>query len=512
MQSGSVTCPQCQYEQVIDKGIQYLPLDATAIADIIPLDGTNLTFCSRCHDEVPSYSWCGACSVTLCEFHHQDHKLSINTSRHEVMTFKDITHSHVVIEPRMPPISCPQELEQDATLFCEECSYMVSPKAMMSADHKSHNYCEADSLIDKSVASIEESMVVLEDRERGLVNAMETISNTVTKVKEEMANSMKDVEIIFAKIHQDLEQREHALLQRLHDISTRKTTILNDQLQEMEDALEKCRHALTVSGDLLEKSAESVVKGGGVYIVGMSSTIASRSDELDDLIVNIPFEPQVDPFIRASFVKDEIEAIQTVLKSLGSLLTKDNTPVIDNLECRSPRHEEEDDDNDEDEENDLPGSEEVKQGPYGSRRSAGGSKIVDQTGRSTYSAISKEAARPNSKINNIPIKVSFTVRTEDPPTLSTCNKTTYSKEAVVVEARVLPASGPSESSSVSGPCRDTKSIEELYGPVVGEVVVLTEIERQHANPHSVRSNYESFVGDSWNIPIFRLTREIVSTL
>jgi hypothetical protein len=128
MQSGTVTCPQCDYQQVIDKGVQYLPLDATALSDIIPLDGTNLSFCSRCHDEVPSFSWCGACSITLCEFHHQDHKLSINTSRHEVMTFKEISHSHVIIEPRMPPISCPQELEQDATLFCEECSQMLSPK------------------------------------------------------------------------------------------------------------------------------------------------------------------------------------------------------------------------------------------------------------------------------------------------------------------------------------------------------------------------------------------------
>jgi hypothetical protein len=27
MQSGSVECPQCQYKQVVHKGVQYLPLD-----------------------------------------------------------------------------------------------------------------------------------------------------------------------------------------------------------------------------------------------------------------------------------------------------------------------------------------------------------------------------------------------------------------------------------------------------------------------------------------------------
>lgn len=128
MVSGSVTCPQCQHVEVVDKSVRYLPLDASALADIVPLNGTNLSFCSRCHDEVPSYSWCGECSVSLCEFHHQDHKLSINTSRHAVKTFKDITRSRVVIEPRMPPISCPQELEQDATLYCQDCSLLLSAK------------------------------------------------------------------------------------------------------------------------------------------------------------------------------------------------------------------------------------------------------------------------------------------------------------------------------------------------------------------------------------------------
>ena len=128
MTIGSVSCPQCEHQQTIKKGVQYLPLDGSALSEIIPLNGTNLSFCSRCHDEVPSYSWCGECSVTLCEFHHQDHKLSYNTSRHKVQTFKDISHHHVVIEPRMPPISCPQELEQDATLYCEECSGLLSAK------------------------------------------------------------------------------------------------------------------------------------------------------------------------------------------------------------------------------------------------------------------------------------------------------------------------------------------------------------------------------------------------
>jgi hypothetical protein len=280
---------------------------------------------------------------------------------------------------------------------------------MLSEHHKGHDYCEARSLVDESVISVEKSMVLLEDRERGLVNAMETVSNTVTKVKTEMANSMKDIEVIFARIHEDLEQREHALLQRLHVISNRKTAILNDQLQEMEDALEKCRHALSVSGDLLEKSVESEVKGGGVYIVGLADSIATRRDELDELIVNIPFEPQADPFIRASFVKDEIDALHTVLQSMGSILTKDNTPVIDNLETRSPRLEGDDDDDHSDKESD--GSQEMKNVDVSMPHSSLSSKIVDHKGRFTYSALTKHVSTTCDHAS-LPVNVSFTVRIE----------------------------------------------------------------------------------------------------
>ena len=277
----------------------------------------------------------------------------------------------------------------------------------MSVEHKKHSYCEATSLVDKSVASVEESMVILEDRERGLVNAMKTISDNVTIVKDEMANSMRDIEVIFAKIHEDLEHREHSLLQRLHDISNRKTSILNEQLQEMDNALEKCRHALAVSGDLLEKSVESVVKGGGLYVVGLADPIASRRDELDELIVNIPFEPQVDPYIRASFINDEIETVHSVLLSLGSILTKDNTPAVDDLESRSPRRDDDDDDDD-----DVVGEEKkIDLRREKDKPREGNSKIVDKKGRFTYSALSKSPVRTNSS-PDFPFKVSFTIRTE----------------------------------------------------------------------------------------------------
>lgn len=150
-----VCCPQCRNEQKI-KGVRHLPLDGSALSHIIPLDGSSLSLCSRCHDEVPSFSWCGTCSAAYCQFHHQgniiilrigrgslisDHKLSVNTSNHEVITFKDITRNSLHIEPCLPPITCPEELDEDANLYCRNCCHLVSAQVNLSVYLiSSHNW------------------------------------------------------------------------------------------------------------------------------------------------------------------------------------------------------------------------------------------------------------------------------------------------------------------------------------------------------------------------------------
>ena len=140
--------------------------------------------------------------------------------------------------------------------------------------------------------------------------------------------------------------------------------------------------------------------GGGLYVVAAAGAIEKRREDLDDIIVNIPFDAQADPYIRASFVNEEVDTIHTILKSLGSLLTKDNIPAVDNLESRSPRAE--DDDFDQDVLSSRVGctfSKEINK--Y--------NKIVDKKGRVTYSAISKSSMK---NVENDIAKINFTIRTE----------------------------------------------------------------------------------------------------
>ncbi len=77
--NGQLECPICKKTQ-ITKGVRYLPLDVQTMNEIVKFTkSVSMTYCSRCHDENPSYSWCFTCHSAMCEFHHQDHKLSIDT-------------------------------------------------------------------------------------------------------------------------------------------------------------------------------------------------------------------------------------------------------------------------------------------------------------------------------------------------------------------------------------------------------------------------------------------------
>lgn len=95
-------------------------------------------------------------SVALCEFHHQDHKLSFNTSKHAIKTFKEIAYfnhnaqsrgdpSPVHLEFKFPPVPCPEALISDCSLYCHTCLHLISAQAMIDHHHQTHhleNYLE----------------------------------------------------------------------------------------------------------------------------------------------------------------------------------------------------------------------------------------------------------------------------------------------------------------------------------------------------------------------------------
>ncbi len=120
-----VSCSVCKHEEPI-KAVDFLPLDFSILKKVVQSNNTELlAWCAKCYDPVSSVSWCESCSSALCEFHHQDHKLSADTSRHCVATFKEYLEMGRHIEYKFPPLSCPQCILKDCSLYCNSCLPLI---------------------------------------------------------------------------------------------------------------------------------------------------------------------------------------------------------------------------------------------------------------------------------------------------------------------------------------------------------------------------------------------------
>ena len=125
----SITCPVCKRVKQVESTF-FVPLNSISLHQILPADGVIPLTCSRCRDDVPSYSWCSSCSSSLCEFHHQDHKLSYNTARHDSQTLSELAHKKIKLIHKLPPIPCPHNTAKECTVFCHVCGYLVSPEVI----------------------------------------------------------------------------------------------------------------------------------------------------------------------------------------------------------------------------------------------------------------------------------------------------------------------------------------------------------------------------------------------
>ena len=179
---GSIICPICRRSQKCD-GVKYLPLDVAILSDVVSTGGaSSFAYCCRCHDEVHSFSWCFSCHSPLCEFHHQDHKLSIDTNSHNISTMKEIAEERVIIDPHLPPIACPESLESDCSIFCKTCGYLISAQAALR-NHKEHSTIDLPTAFQSCevlVSNVSKDMKLKIDE---ISNSIETVNKSLRELE-----------------------------------------------------------------------------------------------------------------------------------------------------------------------------------------------------------------------------------------------------------------------------------------------------------------------------------------
>ena len=253
---GNVICPICRRSQKC-KGVKYLPLDVSVLTEIVQTGGAMaMAYCCRCHDETPSFSWCFSCHSPLCEFHHQDHKLSINTKCHMVSTLKEISEEKYKIEPQLPPIACPEALGNDCTLLCKTCGYMISAQAMVE-NHKGHNIVDANTIFGSCREMMSSGATEVQKKIGELMMSVDLVNETLQQLEEETENTSADIDFHFKSLRQTISDQESAMRRKLDDISSRKRTVLTEQLDALSDALDNCRTTHLKAESILEYNEKS---------------------------------------------------------------------------------------------------------------------------------------------------------------------------------------------------------------------------------------------------------------
>lgn len=501
-QNGHVICPICRKSQRC-KAVKYLPLDVSVLSEVLNTGGaTAIAFCCRCHDEIPSFSWCFSCHSALCEFHHQDHKLSIDTRGHFVSTLREITEERIKIEPQLPPIACPEVLSADVSLLCKTCGYMISAQAMIE-NHKGHNVVDSRSALNSCSQLLNTCTQNVQESIGSLMSSVENIKDVLQQLDEDAEAAAADLDFHFKALHEELAAREVLMLRRLEEITSRKRRALTDQLDLLSDALENCRlvnmktesvldyNALSntvlsnweqtqrVNDGLPEmarqsisaitgapvESSKAIVNASENYLISSTKILADRSKVVVETAAALPTEPAADPIVKFVAEQREIEHIQTIVRSLGAFRTTDADPFYHN-------------------------------GPPASRSGVNRTSPAEAKDGSDFE---EKQITKSADLRNL----SFTVKTGPPSRLASLSNA-RAENFLLIEIR--------DSEKTLGNGRIDTGLKasstdgDADGTLLGQVLIETEVDRRFFPRHEVLNTLESLQTDG--IPVIRVTNEI----
>jgi len=454
-----VMCPICRKEHRVP-AVTKLPLDVSILKNILNNSRADkMSFCSRCYDEVPSYSWCMTCSAALCEFHHQDHKLSLDTSKHSLQTFKEISRQRLHIEPRLPFISCPEIDKQECTAYCHDCQHIVSVHGAMQ-NHSEHRTEDCLHSYNAMRANLQRSADHSDGASKELKVAVKQVRNRMQELDNEVVRATRDIEDEFDAMRKLLNDRESALMERLQLVSERKRSLLSAQLNKFSEYLEDCYLTNDVAGAVLRDTDDMRSSSqDAAYMVCLAGTIDAKVKEIEEKMKGMNLSPDTDAEVAVSFNLSELGAVQSNVPILGCIQTTEDAGSLGK-----------DDTVDAD------------VGPLHSKhRSLHKPRIVQTHAPSIAFTIKSEpVTAKESEIGGMAPKG---IRTQN----------------LVIEARSTESfveEGKAGNSRVHG-----------QGTLLGQVILITEMDKKLINRHEIRSFFESVV--IRNVPIMKITKEFL---
>jgi hypothetical protein len=314
---GQIVCPICKNKDVI-KGVKYLPLDISILKQIVRSAGSeSLTVCCQCYEDVASFSFCLTCSTALCDFHHNDHKLSVISAKHNVQTFKEIAANGIHIDYTFPPIACPEIVMQDCSLYCQDCLHVISPQAMI-ANHRDHQVEDCKDLFPVMKQTVKDAATQSKQNCAELKARIDKTQQLLKELDKNEEVTAAEITREFNQLRRKLESRERELLDRVEQVVQEKRFQLTEQLSLLSDLNEDCQQVVKTAEALLSdtttKSAE------GVYLVSATETVEFRSDLLNEQVeIKTKSLTDVDPTVSSHFMVSEVTTFKALVASFGSI-------------------------------------------------------------------------------------------------------------------------------------------------------------------------------------------------
>jgi len=336
---GRIRCPVCNKEDII-KSVKYLPFDISTLKLVCEYNSTQLmSYCARCYNAVSSVSWCESCSSALCEFHHQDHKLSINTSSHNIRTFKEISYINqsmqnnnpLHIEFKFPPVPCSEAVMSDSSIYCHTCMRLISAQAMVDnhhQDHKLENYTEC---IDVMTSTVQGAVKQMRHKGSDLKSHIKKIQKGLQTLADNEATALRNISQEVGLILSELKEREKDLTKRVHLAVQSRRQELQSQLETLAVLLEDCEHSAQVAEELLrntiphnhnQNNNNSSNSNGyeSMYLVAAADAIEFRVDDLAEEVDSaVRALTEVDTLVRAVLAEEAVMDIRLSIRCLGSV-------------------------------------------------------------------------------------------------------------------------------------------------------------------------------------------------
>jgi hypothetical protein len=241
----------------------------------------------------------------------------VNTTKHNVHTFKDISYHGLHIDYNFPPVACPEVVLQDCSLYCQDCLHLISPQAMIE-NHRDHQVEDYKALVPPMEESVRDSNVQSKQNCSDLEKRISAVQSKLRQLDDNEEETTAEISRAFKLLHRKLETRERELLDRLDQIVQERRFMLTEQLSLLSDLHEDCAHAAKVAERLLADTANKVVEG--MYLVSLSEAVEFRSDSLNEQVEKKLKEiPDVDPAVSVQFSSTDFGEIATCVRSLGAI-------------------------------------------------------------------------------------------------------------------------------------------------------------------------------------------------